>query len=192
MAMDDGEASATDSSSSETDRPPSLEEGEIWVEYHPLSGKTPEILRPGQSDHSPVALPSNAPDPRTPPWYPFRTRWDFEQAELFIRFGCTDSYMDNQLKLIKSGATSGHQITLSSSRVVHETLARIPVINQLPRVSAFTNMLLLNNPYNYSEFNSIRPPILRCLSQRKHQISDAIQYGTRTPFPPFSTSSKMT
>ena len=106
------------------------------MEYHPLSRKKSEILRPEDTHESPVTLPSEPQDPRTPAWYPFRTRSDFEQTELFIRFGCTDLYMDNQLKLIKSGSISGHQITLTSSKEVHETLARVLVIEQLPQVSS--------------------------------------------------------
>lgn len=133
IAIDD-DSSSGDESLSSSGLPSSLQEGEIWVEYHPFSGKKSEVLRPGDLEKSPVALPSAPQDPRMPAWYPFHSRADFEQAELFIRFGCTDSYMDNQLKLIKSGSISGHEITLRSAKEVHETLARVPAIEQLPRV----------------------------------------------------------
>ena len=51
-----------------------------------------------------------------------------------------DLYMDNQLKLIKSGSISRHQITLMSSKEVHETLACVLVIEQLPQVSSHLSL----------------------------------------------------
>lgn len=149
---DDDDSSSSQSLSDGSNTPPQLEEGEIWVEYHPLSGKKPKVIRPAEIHDHPVTLPTEPHDPRTPAWYPFRTRLDFEQAELFIRFGCTDSYMDDQLKLIKSGSSSGHQITLKSSKEVHETLGRVPVIENLPRVSprlVCSNMLTSQGLFQY-------------------------------------------
>jgi hypothetical protein len=52
-------------------RPSQLEEGEIWVEYHPASGKRPEISRP--QDVVRCVAPVMPYDATTPPWHPFRT-----------------------------------------------------------------------------------------------------------------------
>ena len=113
-------------------RPSQLEEGEIWVEYHPASGKRPEISRP--QDVVRCVAPVMPYDATTPPWHPFRTRADFEQAELFLRYDCTDSYINGQLKLIHSSSPLGHNITLESSKDMHATLAQIPHIEHLPGV----------------------------------------------------------
>ena len=113
--------------------PSQLDEGEIWIEYHPASGKHPEILRP-QGLVQCVVPPVMPYDATTPPWHPFRTRADFEQAELFLRYDCTDSYINGQLKLIHSSSPLGHNITLESSKEMHATLAQIPRIEHLPGV----------------------------------------------------------
>ena len=121
------------------DRPTQLDEGEVWVEYHPASVRHPEILRPEQA--APIASISPPHDMGVPPWHPFRTRADFEQAELFLRYDCTDSYINGQLKLIHSGSPLGHSITLKSAKEMHTTLAQIPRIENLPGVRFLNDVL---------------------------------------------------
>jgi hypothetical protein len=122
------------------DRPSQLDEGEIWVEYHPASGRHPEILRPQGA--APFSATTSTPyDMAMPPWHPFRTRADFEQAELFLRHDCTDSYINAQLKLIHSGSPLGHSITLESAKEMHTTLAQIPHIEDLPGVYLLNDVL---------------------------------------------------
>jgi len=112
---------------SPTDRPTQLDEGEVWVEYHPASGKRSEILRPQVAD-IPIASISPPNDTALAPWHPFITRADFEQAELFLRYDCTDSYINAQLRLIHSGSPLSHSITMQSAKEMHAILAQIPRI----------------------------------------------------------------
>ena len=115
-------------------QPEHLGDGEIWVEYHPASGKAPEIFRPEDHQPPPVALPSHPFDKNMPPWHPFRTRLDFEQAELFLRTNASNPYIDSQLKLIHAGSPSDHGITLKSAKELHTILHLITDIELLPEV----------------------------------------------------------
>jgi hypothetical protein len=99
--------------------PSQLDEGEIWIEYHPASGKHPEISRP-QGVVQCVVPPVMPYDTTTPPWHPFRTRADCEQAELFLRYDCTDSYINGQVKLIHSSSPLRHNITLEFAKEMHD------------------------------------------------------------------------
>ena len=115
-------------------QPTSLEEGEVWIEYHPASGKQAEILR---ADHflGPSVIPTDfLHNPDIPPWHPFRSRADFEQTELFLNNDCSDPFIDSQLKIIHSGSPSKNHVTLQSAKDMHRTLARIPQIEGLPGV----------------------------------------------------------
>lgn len=138
--------------------PLSLQEGEVWVEYHPASGKTARLLRDeGHSHPSPsVSHPSKLFDPQNPPWSPFRTRQDFEQAELFLRFNCTDSHINQQLKLIRDGSTSvPHKITLQSAKEIHALLARVPKVEMLSGVRI---LLSLSSPeLTFASVSSSKP-----------------------------------
>ena len=78
-----------------------------------------------------------------PPWHPFCTRLDFEQAELFLRTNASNPYIDSQLKLIHAGAPSGHGITLKSAREFHTILRLIPDIELLPGVHIILATILM-------------------------------------------------
>ena len=78
-----------------------------------------------------------------PPWHPFRTRLDFEQAELFLCTNASNPYIDSQLKLIHAGAPSGHGITLKSAREFHTILRSIPDIELLPGVRIILATILM-------------------------------------------------
>jgi hypothetical protein len=73
-------------------------------------------------------------DADTPPWYPFRSRANFEQAELFLCHDCADTFIDSQLRLIHAGSPLGHSITLKSSKEMHKILACVPTREDLPGV----------------------------------------------------------
>ena len=125
-----------------TGKPSDHDEGEVWIEYHPASGKRPEILQIEQIyQPSAVTLPTVLFDEHIPPWHPFCSRADFEQAELFLRADCTDSFIDAQLKLIHAGSPLGHSITLKSAKEMHKILAQIPTIEDLPDVSVVPRII---------------------------------------------------
>jgi len=109
-----------------TGKPSDHDEGEVWIEYHPASA---------------VTLPTVLFDEHIPPWHPFCSRADFEQAELFLRADCTDSFIDAQLKLIHAGSPLGHSITLKSAKEMHKILAQIPTIEDLPDVSVVPRII---------------------------------------------------
>lgn len=112
-------------------RPTSLRPDQVWVEYHPAARKRPEIICSGTPYFSPSPPPAIAPATLTA-WHPFRTREDFEQAEIFVRFEASNPQMDDQLNLIRRSAISGSTITLKNAREVHETLARVPLASAMP------------------------------------------------------------
>lgn len=149
------DADSTSQGSGESTLPQSLEEGEIWVEYHPASDKKSgiKIFNDSNTHLRQVTLPSEPFDRCTPPWHPFRSRADFEQAELFIRYDCTNSYIDDELHIIHSGSISGHQITLTSAKEMHATLSQIPQIEELPGVRIFSLMAIyVRKPSFFSSF----------------------------------------
>ncbi|KAL1669102.1 hypothetical protein GGF50DRAFT_85638 [Schizophyllum commune] len=78
-------------------RPAELKSSETFVEYHPHSGLHPKILNEDTPPPIPV-LPKTYVN-RTPPWHAFGSRADFEQAELFVRFGTTNPQINAQLAL---------------------------------------------------------------------------------------------
>lgn len=114
-----------DNSDQPSQRPHSLQPDQVWVGYHPASGRQPEILG--------TTIPDNGASSPTPyrsptalaPWHPFRSREDFEQAEIFVRFDASNPQMDNQLNLNRR---SGSRISLKNSREVHETSAKVPLV----------------------------------------------------------------
>jgi hypothetical protein len=119
---------------SSPNQPASLEYGEVWVEYHPSSGKKPEILHPDHSSQPPTAPVLDLHNTDLHPWHPFHSWADFEQAELFLRYNCTDSFIDSQLKIIHSGSPHSHSVTLKSAKQMHNILAEVPRIKELPGV----------------------------------------------------------
>lgn len=80
---------------------PPLHSDHIRVEYHPHSGRTPDILDPEEFKW----LSSGDNQPTTPlddtPWLPFRSREDFEFAELAHTAALNKGQIDRLVKFIK-------------------------------------------------------------------------------------------
>lgn len=137
------------SSGSTNSAPGELQEGEVWVEYHPFLCKSPEII--SLSDHIPprIVLPAVPFNPKVPPWHPFKTRSDFEQAELFLRSDAADPLINAQLRIIHEGSQSNHNITIKSAKELHSILEKItdteltPVVRLPLIVSSIANAKLL-------------------------------------------------
>ncbi|KAH9934362.1 uncharacterized protein B0H18DRAFT_1207855, partial [Fomitopsis serialis] len=113
-----------------------LGHGETLIVYHPHARRPASIV--SRDGHvRPAVLGSRLPDPgavygsaldaarpedaEALPWAPFHTRADFEQAELFVRYHCTDSYINQQLRLIHQSSAST-QITLKNAAEIHTIL----------------------------------------------------------------------
>lgn len=103
-----------------------LQPDETLVVPHPFSGKEPYVFKRGSEVErlSTGALRQHLSSDGTKAWFPFRTRQDFEQAELFILSHCSNRHIDQQLQLIKQHCPKEHagRITLSSAREMHELL----------------------------------------------------------------------
>ena len=73
-----------------------LRPGKTLIIYHPHAQHPPEII-----DTDTLSL-TREPQPSLPPpepWAPFASRDDFEQAELFIKYNCTNKMINDQLRL---------------------------------------------------------------------------------------------
>lgn len=96
----------------------SLQPGQTLIIYHPFAEHPPEIVNTAnltwtrEFDLSP---------PLEEPWAPFKTRADFEQAELFLRYNCADSMINNQLQLNQRASPSVH--TVKNAHEMHKILA---------------------------------------------------------------------
>lgn len=114
-------------------QPVRLNEGEVWVKYHPASGKSPKILNSVDNPILPprIPLPAMSFDKTLPAWHPFSCRADFEQAELFLCFDVSDPQINAQLKLIRSFS---HGITMRSAKDFHRILEQIPELEISPEV----------------------------------------------------------
>ncbi|KAG8767221.1 hypothetical protein FRC12_006384 [Ceratobasidium sp. 428] len=78
--------------------PATIEEGQVWIRRHPVC-ELPSGFQTAapDTDHTTPALATNR--PKRPPHHPFATLYDFEQAELLIKQGASDGFIDAQLKL---------------------------------------------------------------------------------------------
>ncbi|KEP45810.1 hypothetical protein V565_239550 [Rhizoctonia solani 123E] len=73
--------------------PDRLDEGDVWLRVHPSSSLQ---NTPGPANFTPARSEPSTP---APPWYPFASLDDFEQASLLILQGATDPHITAQLKL---------------------------------------------------------------------------------------------
>lgn len=73
-----------------------LQLGQTLIIYHPHAQHPPEIVNTNTlsltREPQPLPLPEE-------PWAPFRSRDDFEQAELFIKHNCPNPMINDQLRL---------------------------------------------------------------------------------------------
>lgn len=87
-----------------------INQGDVLVEAHPHSGK-PSVITP-LDDYG-----ANAPEPsmifEENPWAPFRTRLDFDIAELIQDTHMNKSQIDRTLKLIHQSIRTPADFTLS-------------------------------------------------------------------------------
>ncbi|KAG8710978.1 hypothetical protein FRC11_003923 [Ceratobasidium sp. 423] len=101
---------------------PPLEEGKVWVRYHPASNQRSGYLVVSSSQRMQT-------EPCTtshPIHSPFRTHTDFLQAEIFSKYNVSDKHIDAQLKMLhETGAYKGDShspLTLKSAADYHEVM----------------------------------------------------------------------
>lgn len=95
-------------------------DGDIQVEYHPNSGHGTKIFQPDEY-YKPVQNADTAVEPE--PWAPFRTREDFEFAEIALETGMTRKQMDAMIKLFHKCIEIGEGgFTISGHKDMEDTL----------------------------------------------------------------------
>ena len=103
-----------------------LQLGQTLVVYHPFAERHPEIVDTAELTRSRASSIPPLSDPSEEPYTPFKTRADFEQAEIFIHHNCTDTMINNQLHLNQtvSGASGQDIYTLKNAHEMHKILAQ--------------------------------------------------------------------
>ena len=109
----------------------SIEGSAIKIEYHPSSGKQSEVVT---LEDFVRATPLDSTHPIDPePWAPFRTRQDFEFAELALETGMSKAKVNALIKLFHKCIKMGEEsFTLSNYKEMRDTLA--VASEQLPKV----------------------------------------------------------
>lgn len=88
---------------------------DIKVEFHPKAGHPPKFFR--FNDYlGPRHTPKNATVPNQEPWEPFRSRLDFEIAELMLESHLNTEQSMALLSLFRKVIASPDDFTLSSTR----------------------------------------------------------------------------
>ncbi|KAL1700589.1 hypothetical protein EV121DRAFT_295055 [Schizophyllum commune] len=90
---------SSDCAGNESHEPPTqLLDSEVYIVPHPHSGRHPTTYNEDTAPPPPDVIPRTYAN-RAPPWHAFGSRDDFEQAEVFIRFGTSNPQIDAQLAL---------------------------------------------------------------------------------------------
>ncbi|KAF9784401.1 hypothetical protein BJ322DRAFT_1194914 [Thelephora terrestris] len=92
---------------------------DIRVEYHPNSGRQTEVFKLDEY-RQPTTAASTTADPE--PWAPFRTREDFEFAEIALETGMTRGQVDALIKLFHRCINKGQgSFTISNHKDMADT-----------------------------------------------------------------------
>ena len=95
-----------------------LHPGQTLIVYHPFAEHHSEVVNTADLLWTQELATS---PPSEEPWAPFKTRVDFEQAELFLHHNCPDSMINNQLQL-NHKVSPGVQ-TMKNAYEMHKILA---------------------------------------------------------------------
>lgn len=108
---------------SSKDPPKKIPLGQLYIQTHPYTQELPPPR-------------STPPKLTAPPYWPFRTLEDFEQAELFDISEASNETINMQLSLNRKLQKGNSPITLKNARELHETLDRAQVLD-IEKVSSF-------------------------------------------------------
>lgn len=100
---------------------PRLDEDQVWIKRHPSSKQPSGLLATPAASSTRCNNVGSEPQSALPPFFPFRTREDFLQAEIFSDKGADNDHINRQLALSSS---PGSKITMRNAKEYHETLAR--------------------------------------------------------------------
>ena len=106
------------STGSDSHPTPTHKDGDIRVEYHPNSGRCTDTFKPDEYRQSvPDCNATSEPEP----WAPFRTREDFEFAEMVLEAGMTRGQVKALIKLFHKCLKKEGSFTISKYKEMEET-----------------------------------------------------------------------
>ncbi|KAG9101276.1 hypothetical protein FS749_008500 [Ceratobasidium sp. UAMH 11750] len=125
-------------------RVPVLNEEDIWVRRHPASGYASSLRLPSKDPETPI-LPKST---DTNPIWPFQTRQDLKQTEVFIQHRATNPHMNDQLALEREKSQDpSNPLTLRTADDVHAVLElAVPADSQFEVIDFPTHF----RGYNYT------------------------------------------
>ena len=106
---------------------PSIEtpqHGEIFIEYHPNSGKSSRRVSLEEFKEGMLLEPTDPEQPEGEPWNPFVSREDFEFAEIAHRAKLNQSDTDALIDLIHRCRAAPGSFTLRNQRDMEGVLKR--------------------------------------------------------------------
>ena len=106
------------STGSDSHPTPTHKDGDIRVEYHPNNGRCTDTFKPDEYRQSvPDCNATSEPEP----WAPFRTREDFEFAEMVLEAGMTRGQVKALIKLFHKCLKKEGSFTISKYKEMEET-----------------------------------------------------------------------
>lgn len=148
-------------------------DGDIRIEYHPSSGREPEMFTPGkftgtEFKHTPPEDPE--------PWAPFRTRADFEFAAIVQDTRMSKAKAKALIRLFRKCVESGaDSFTLSSYAEMQKTLKTAS--ERLPKVCSCACLYISYSLIFYGP--SLRRNLFLKPTKEKNRISmsGCVRYG---------------
>jgi hypothetical protein len=101
------------------DQPAPYEIDSIKTEYHPNSGRVLKIDK--FEDYQMHDAEADPPPVSDTPWWPFRSRTDFEFAEIALEAALTQKQVDGLIKILTRCISGSDSFNLSSHRDLKET-----------------------------------------------------------------------
>ena len=128
--------------------------GQTLIVYHPFSGQPPEIV---DTAHLAWTREPDICPPSEEPYAPFKTRADFEQAEIFIRHNCADTMINDQLRLNQEVSQAREQDThaMKNAREMHKILAQAGQYQDISSVNLLYLLKSFHDAYVEVQFRSV-------------------------------------
>lgn len=98
---------------------PTFNHDDIKVEYHPSSGIATSIHAFDAFERYPAATSGSIPLPDEHPWRPFKSRLEFEVAEIILEIGLNNERTDRLIKLFHRCAIGKEKMTFKNHKDIH-------------------------------------------------------------------------
>lgn len=131
-----------------------LHPGQTLIVYHPFAQHSPEVVDTAKLM---MTREPDLPPPSEEPYAPFKTRADFEQAKIFIRHNCTNTMINDQLRLNQMASEDGESgiQTMKNAREMHKILAEAGEYQDTSSVSLLHNLQGFYHAYFKVQFRSV-------------------------------------